>query len=73
LLTVRRCDTTHLIVCHNKGIFDHKVFKDLAKTGKSSVGLGSPDSFLDSNSMPLINEWGQLMVFKITYVNVTDK
>jgi Transposase DDE domain len=44
-------DATKLIVCHNKRIFDHKVFKDLAKRGKSSTGLGNPTGFLDSNSM----------------------
>jgi hypothetical protein len=31
-------DSTKIAVCHNKRIFNHKVFKDLAKRGKSTMG-----------------------------------
>jgi hypothetical protein len=31
-------DSTKIAVCHNKRIFNHKVFKDLSKRGKSTVG-----------------------------------
>lgn len=60
-------DATKLIVCHNKRIFDHKVFKDFAKRGKSSTGW-----FFGFKLHAVINQWGQLVVFKITSGNVAD-
>ena len=60
-------DATKLVVCHNKRIFDHKVFKDLAKRGKSSTGW-----FFGFKLHAVINQWGQLVVFNITSGNVAD-
>lgn len=31
-------DSTPIAVCHNRRIFSHKVFKDIAQRGKNSVG-----------------------------------
>ncbi len=32
------CTGLSIIVCHNKRIFDHKVFDVIAKRGKSTMG-----------------------------------
>jgi hypothetical protein len=60
-------DATKLVVCHNKRIFTHKVFKGLANRGKSSTGW-----FLGLKLHAVINQYGQLVVFSITTGNVAD-
>lgn len=60
-------DATKLVVCHNKRIFSHKVFKGLANRGKSSTGW-----FFGLKLHAVINQYGQLVVFNITSGNVAD-
>lgn len=60
-------DSTKLIVCHNKRIFNHKVFKDIAKRGKSSTGW-----FFGFKLHAVINARGQLVVFGVSAGNVAD-
>ncbi len=44
-------DSTKLVVCHNKRIHNHKVFKDQAKRGKTSTGCFLDLSFISSSMM----------------------
>ena len=60
-------DSTKLVVCHNKRIFRHKVLKGLARRGKSSTGW-----FFGLKLHAVINELGQLVVFRVTSGNVAD-
>jgi hypothetical protein len=60
-------DATKLVVCHNKRIFSHKVFKGLANRGKSSTGW-----FFGLKLHAVINQYRQLVVFNITSGNVAD-
>jgi hypothetical protein len=60
-------DATKLVVCHNKRIFKHKVFKGLANRGKSPAGW-----FFGFKLHALINQRGQLVVFSSTSGNVAD-
>lgn len=60
-------DATKLVVCHNKRIFSHKVFKDVAKRGKSSTGW-----FFGLKLHAIINQYGQLVVFNVTPGNIAD-
>lgn len=60
-------DATKLVVCHNKRILKHKVFKGLAKRGKSSTGW-----FFGFKLHAIINQYGQLVIFNFTAGNVAD-
>ena len=60
-------DATKLVVCHKRRIHNNKVFKGVAKRGKSSTGW-----FFGFKLHAVINEYGQLVVFKITSGNVAD-
>jgi hypothetical protein len=60
-------DSTKLVVCHNKRIPGHKVFKGVAKRGKSSTGW-----FFGLKLHAVINQYGQLVVFTVTPGNVAD-
>lgn len=60
-------DSTPLIVCHNKRIFDHKVFDGIAKRGKSTMGW-----FFGFKLHIIINQMGELLAFKLTPGNVSD-
>ena len=60
-------DATKLVVCHNKRIFSHRVFNGIAKRGKSSTGW-----FFGLKLHAVINQFGQLVVFKVTSGNVAD-
>lgn len=60
-------DATKLVVCHNKRIFDHQVFKGFASRGKSSTGW-----FFGFKLHAIINNKGQLVVIHITSGNVGD-
>jgi hypothetical protein len=60
-------DATKLVVCHNKRIKDHKVFKAFAKRGKSSTGW-----FFGFKLHAVINQYGQLVIFNFTKGNVAD-
>jgi len=61
-------DSTKLPVCHNLRISRNKVFKDLAKRGKTSTGW-----FFGFKLHIVINNEGEIMNFRITKGNVDDK
>ncbi len=60
-------DSTPMIVCHNKRIFNHKVFDGIAKRGKSTMGW-----FFGFKLHIIINQLGELLAFKLTPGNVSD-
>jgi IS5 family transposase len=61
-------DSTKMEVCHNLRINRHKVFKELAKRGKTSTGW-----FFGFKLHVVINHKGELMSFKITTGNTDDR
>lgn len=62
-------DSTPIVVCHNKRIFSHKVFKDAgAKRGKSTMGW-----FFGFKLHITINEAGEVCSMKLTPGNVDDR
>jgi hypothetical protein len=61
-------DSTPLIVCHNKRIKSHRVFKKIAKRGKNSVGW-----FYGFKLHLIINDRGELLAVKLTPGNVDDR
>lgn len=60
-------DATKLVVCHNKRIPNHRVFDGIAKRGKSSTGW-----FFGFKLHAVINQFGQLVVFRVTSGNIAD-
>ena len=60
-------DSTKLQVCHNKRIPRNKVFKRLAKRGKTTAGW-----FFGFKLHLIINEKGEILSFLITQGNVSD-
>ena len=60
-------DSTSLDVCHNKRIKRNKVFKGLAKSGKTTSGW-----FYGFKLHLIINEKGELLAFQVTPGNVAD-
>ena len=61
-------DSTCLKVCHNRRINQHKVFKDVAARGKTSV-----DWFFGLKLHLVINDKGELLNFQVTPGNVDDQ
>lgn len=61
-------DSTSLVVCHNRRIHSHRVFKDLAKRGKNSIGW-----FFGFKLHLIINDRGDLLAFKLTPANTDDR
>lgn len=61
-------DSTPLPVCHNKRIYSHKVFKDIAQRGKSSTGW-----FFGFKLHIVINDVGELLGWRLTSGNVDDR
>ena len=61
-------DSTCLKVCHNRRINQHKVFKDVAARGKTSV-----DWFFGLKLHLVINDKGELLNFQVTPGNVDDR
>lgn len=61
-------DSTPVRVCKNKRIYNHKVFKGIATTGKSTMGW-----FFGFKLHLVINEVGQILDFQITQANVDDR
>ena len=57
-----------LKVCHNLRIGSNKVFKDIAKRGKSSVGW-----FYGFKLHLIINDKGEILSFALTKGNVDDR
>jgi hypothetical protein len=61
-------DSTQLAVCHNLRISRYKVFKNLARRGKTSTGW-----FFGFKLHLIFNDLGELMRFKLTSANVDDR
>lgn len=60
-------DSTKIQVCHNKRISRNKVFKGLAKIGKTTTGW-----FYGFKLHLIINEMGEILAFHFTPGNVSD-
>jgi transposase len=61
-------DSTSLKVCHNRRIHQHKVFKNLAARGKTSV-----DWFFGFKLHLVVNDRGELLNFTLTPGNTDDR
>ncbi len=61
-------DSTVLRVCHNKRIKRNKVFKDVAKVGKSTMGW-----FFGFKLHLIINDKGEILSFYVSQGNVDDR
>jgi hypothetical protein len=61
-------DSTSLKVCHNRRIQQHRVFKDLAARGKTSV-----DWFFGFKLHVVVNDKGELLNFVRTPGNTDDR
>ena len=61
-------DSAPLKVCDNYRIYSHRVFKDYAKKGKSSMGW-----FYGFKLHFIINECGEILSFCLTSGNVDDR
>jgi hypothetical protein len=60
-------DSTKLVVCHNLRIHSNKVFKGIAKRGKTSTGW-----FFGMKLHLIINHAGEIVSFWLTPGNVAD-
>jgi hypothetical protein len=60
-------DSTSLAVCHAKRIHSHRVFKGVAKRGKTTKGW-----FYGLKLHIVVNEFGELLGFMITLGNTSD-
>jgi hypothetical protein len=60
-------DSTVLRVCHNKRIRRNKVFKDIAKVGKSTIGW-----FFGFKLHLIINDKGEILSFYLSQGNTAD-
>jgi hypothetical protein len=61
-------DSTHLKVCHERRIHNHKVFKNVAERGHSSIGY-----FFGFKLHLIINDKGEILSFYLTKGNVDDR
>ena len=61
-------DSTSLVVCHNRRIHSHKVFKPVARRGKTSVGW-----FYGFTLHLVVNDRGELLAFQMTPGHVDDR
>lgn len=61
-------DSTPIRVCHNKRIFNHKVFEGLASRGKSTMGY-----FFGFKLHLVVNDKGEIIDFVLTPGNVDDR
>jgi len=61
-------DATSLVVCPNRRIDSHKVFKQVARRGKTSVGW-----FYGFKLHRVVNDCGEWLAFPITPGNVDDR
>ena len=61
-------DSTPIRVCKNKRIKAHKVFKELAALGKSTMGW-----FYGFKLHLLVNEHGEILSFQLTPGNIDDR
>ena len=61
-------DSTPLAVCGNHRLLTHKVFADLARRGKTSMGW-----FFGFTLHRIVNDEGALLAFRLTPGNVDDR
>ena len=61
-------DATSLVVCHNRRIHSHQVFKKIARRGKTSVGW-----FYGFKLHLVVNDRGEVLAFQMTPGNVDDR
>ena len=61
-------DSTPIAVCHNRRITRHKVFKDIAARGMSTMGW-----FFGFKLHLIVNEQGELLATHLTPGNVDDR
>ena len=61
-------DSTHIKVCHNRRISQHKVFKGIVEQGYTSIGW-----FYGFKLHLLINECGEILSFYLTKGNTDDR
>jgi hypothetical protein len=61
-------DSTHLNVCHNRRIHQHKTFKEVAERGFCSIGW-----FYGFKLHLIINDKGEIISFFLTKGNVDDR
>ena len=61
-------DATSLVVCPHRRIQSHKVFKQVAQRGKTSVGW-----FYGFKRHLVVNDRGELLAFQITPGNTDDR
>jgi hypothetical protein len=61
-------EATAIKVCHNRRISSHRVFKNLAARGKTSV-----DWFFGFKLHLVVNEYGELLNVKITSGNTDER
>jgi hypothetical protein len=61
-------DSTHIKVCHNRRIHNHKVFTGVAERGQCSLGW-----FFGFKLHLIINDQGEILSFYLTKGNVDDR
>lgn len=61
-------DATSLVVCHNRRIHQHRVFKHIATRGKTSTGW-----FYGFKLHLVVNELGDILACCVTPANVDDR
>jgi hypothetical protein len=61
-------DSTHMKVCHNRRIHNHKVFAAVAERGQCSIGW-----FYGFKLHLIINDKGEILSFYLTKGNVDDR
>lgn len=61
-------DSTSIAVCHNRRIHRHKVFRDLAARGKTTMGW-----FYGFKLHLIVNDQGELLAVHLTPGNVDDR
>lgn len=61
-------DSTKIAVCHNKRIFNHKLFQDIAQRGKSTMGW-----FYGFKLHFVCNEKGEIISFFFSPGNMDDR
>ena len=61
-------DSTPLSVCHNRRIVRHRVFAEMAKRGKSSMGW-----FYGFKLHLIVNDRGELLAVQLTPGNIDDR
>lgn len=61
-------DSTKISVCHNKRIFSHRIFKDVAQRGKSTMGW-----FYGFKLHFVCNEMGEIISFFFSPGNTDDR